>query len=345
MILRLIVSLLLAGLFFSCENGDWEFDDYKYQLVYFPYQTPARTLILGNYDQGLNENDNNHSFEIGVVMTGVYENKTERKVHFTIDKSLLDTVANVKALPAAYYTLETLSPVTIPAGQMNGRIKVQLHEAFFQDNLSFAPDSTTNWVIPIVITDIEKIDSIAQGIAAVQNPIRVLADNWDVSPKDYTLFGIKYKNMYHGRYLRRGMDILGDGTATIDTTIYRQKYVEWDEIVTAYTAGYRIVRLNQAIRRQGRAAGNITLKLVFNEDGSCVVTGEGDNLYNISGTGKFVEGGDEFGGKRRDVIHLDYNYIDYTRLGETHAVKDTLVMRDRTAKFEEFPLVIKGAGL
>jgi hypothetical protein len=349
MISRIIALVFLAGVLFSCENGDWEFDDYKYQLVYFPYQSPARTLLLGNYDQGFNENDNNHSFEIGVVMSGVYENTTDRKVYFSIDKSLLDTVANVKALPASYYTLETISPVVIPAGEMNGRIKVKLNDAFFEDSLSFYsndPVNRTNWVIPIIITEVENIDSVASGKPAVMNALRVIKTDWEVAPMDYTLFGINYKNKYHARYLRRGFDLLGDGPEIIDSTIYRAKYVESDEIVTLYTAGYNKVLLEQFIRRgQAGNAGEITLVLDFDNDGNCTVSGLGDNPFKITGSGRFVEGGDAFGGKKRDVIFLDYNYVDFTNLDETHAVKDTLVVRDRAAKFESFDIMIKGGSV
>jgi hypothetical protein len=342
MTLRIVALFLFMGLLSSCENQDWEFDDYKYQLVYFPYQTPARTLLLGNYDQGLNENDNNHSFEIGVVLSGVYENKVDRKVHFAIDKSLLDTVANVMALPAKYYTLETISPVTIPAGSVNGRIKVKLRDAFFEDSLAFGLEETTNYVIPIVLTGVENVDSIASGKAAVANPVRVISSDWEVAPLDYTLYGIKFKNKFDGRYLRRGVDILGDGAVNLDTSVYHAKYIEWDEIVRVTTKGSKQVELQQPIRRgQAGTAGSITLKLLFDDNGVCSVSGLGVNPYNVSGTGKFVEGGDSFGGKPRDVIYLDYQYVDFNQNGETHAIKDTLVLRDRNAMHEVYPLVIK----
>jgi hypothetical protein len=50
-----------------------------------------------------------------------------------------------------------------------------------------------------------------------------------------------------------------------------------------------------------------------------------------------VENGDSWGGKDRDVIILDYIYVDAIN-NETHEVKDTLVVRNRNVVFEEFTI-------
>lgn len=335
--LKNIIALMLIILMMSCSNQDWEFDDYETQLAYFPYQTPARTLILGNYDQGLNENDNNHRFEIGVKMSGVYENVKDRKVHFEIDGSLLNTVRNVKALPASYYTLETLSPITIPAGSTKGIIEVQLHEAFFDDPMSYGPEKTTNWVVPLVITDVEELDGALVGSSTQESPDRVNPADWDVLPMDYTLFGIKFMNKFHGRYLRRGLDQMSDGTTTVNN-VYHAKYVEKDEVTTILTSGNEKVIVENLVRRgDSSSPGSVVMELTFDDSDNCSVASAEGDPYNVSGTGKFVEGGDMWGGKPRDVIFLDYSYTDVAN-SETHVVKDTLVVRDRMAVFEEFAL-------
>lgn len=51
----------------------------------------------------------------------------------------------------------------------------------------------------------------------------------------------------------------------------------------------------------------------------------------------FMEEADEWGGKARDVLYLDYSYTDAAN-NEVHAVKDTLVIRDRAVVFEEFSI-------
>jgi len=333
--LKSIIALMLIAMMMSCSNQDWEFDDYDSQLAFFPHQTPARTLILGNYDQGLNENDNRHRFEIGVKMSGVYENLKDRKVHFEIDGSLLNSAGNVQALPASYYTLESISPITIPAGSTKGVIEVQLHDAFFDDPLSFGPSQTTNWVIPLLITDVEELDGILVGTSPMESPDRLNPADWDTQPMDYTLFGIKFMNKFHGRYLRRGVDQMSDGATSIDN-IYHAEYVERDEVTTVLTSGNKKVIVENIVRRgDSPSPGSVVMELSFDDADNCTIGSAEGDPYSVSGTGKFVEGGDMWGGKARDVIYLDYTYTDEAN-SETHSVKDTLVVRDRMAVFERF---------
>ena len=203
--IKLGIIFALAISFMACENQERVFDDFGSTSVYFPFQTPARTIIQGKYDLGFNDNDNNGRFEIGVTMSGVYENGTDRRVFFELDPSLIDPAnlgasdVNVKVLPESYYTIEQESPVTIPAGSIKGRIPVQLTDAFFDDPLSFVVEKdSVNYVIPLRITDYEGLDSLLTGVpdVGITNPKRVRATDWATLPKDYTLFGIKYMNKY-----------------------------------------------------------------------------------------------------------------------------------------------------
>jgi hypothetical protein len=324
----------------SCENASIEFDDFGKTVCYFPYQTPARTLILGKYDQGFNDNDNKHQFEIGVTMTGVYENKSDRKVYFKLDQTLLSNVTNVLPLPANYYSIETASPVIIPKGDIKGRIMIKLTDAFFNDSKAMAALNTVNYAIPLVITSVEGLDSIFSGTPAVVNPNRNKKADWVVTPKDYTLFGIKYINKFHGNYLRRGADkLLNASNVEVGTTIYHNQYVERDEIVKATSFDLTSVTLPNTIRRFGSTnGGTINLKLVFAADGTCSVFNTLDN--KTIGTGSFKENGDKWGGISQDVIYLDYAYTDLV-LNEKHQVKDTLVIRDRGVVFETFSATIQ----
>ena len=43
----LILAAMAGALFTACENGDMEFPDYKYSAVYFAYQSPIRTITIG----------------------------------------------------------------------------------------------------------------------------------------------------------------------------------------------------------------------------------------------------------------------------------------------------------
>ncbi|WP_166461121.1 DUF5627 domain-containing protein [Flavicella sediminum] len=342
---KLLIFAMAIGLM-ACENQENVFEDFGSTAVYFPYQTPARSLVLGEYDLGFNDNDNDHKFEIGVIMSGVYTNKQDRKVYFELAPDLIDPVAlgvtstNVKVLPSAYYTIEQESPVTIPAGSTKGRIPVQLNDAFFEDPLSFAGDDEVNYVIPLKITDKQELDTILSGLALedVLAPMRVRNDDWQIVPKDYTLFGIKFMNKYQGVYLRRGADEKTDGAGVTVSTVYRDEFVVRDELVPVTTSGRHSVELSNIVRRAGEASpGSVNIDLSFNDEGVCTISSFGDDAYNVSGTGEFVQDGDEWGGEKRDVIYLDYQYTDAVN-AETHAVKDTLVLRNRDVKFEEFTL-------
>ena len=101
--IRLLIMFAITFSFMACDNQENEFDDFGSTSVYFPFQTPARTLILGDYDLGFNENDNNGRFEIGVTMSGVYENNKKRKVYFELAPELIDPallgVSSVKSMP------------------------------------------------------------------------------------------------------------------------------------------------------------------------------------------------------------------------------------------------------
>ena len=335
---KLYILLAVVLGFAACENQDPGFEDFGTTAVYFPFQTPARTLILGKYDLGFNDNDNNNRFEIGVTLAGIYQNYAERRVHFELDNSLLSEVTNVKTLPPSYYTIETESPVTIPAGDLKGRIAVQLTDQFFDDTLSFAPLDEVHYAIPLRITEIENIDTVLSGVPLIPEASRVKIDEWDVPSKDYTLYGIKFINKYHAMYLRRGVDEMTNAANETVSTIYRDQYVERSELVMITTTGKNSVELSNIVRRGSEASpGNVNIELLFDESGDCTIQSYEGDPYDVVGAGKFIENGGAWGGKDHDALFLDYMYID-TLNNESHHVIDTLVVRDRNVVFEEFVL-------
>lgn len=334
-----LLGVMLILVTWSCENQEWEYKDFDYTACYFPYQSPVRTLILGDYDQGFNENDNNYKFEIGAVLSGVYSNEMERQVHFKVDETLLDHVSNVVALPTAYYQIETASPVTIPVGSTKARISVQLRDDFFNDTLSVvAIKDSVNYVIPLLINEVGSIDTILSGIPAdgVTSPIRTNSVDWEIAPKDYTLFGIKFINEYHGHYLRRGVDDLTDAMDNVVSNVYHAQYVEQDELISVESSGRNSVVLSNRVRRgESESPGEINFELSFDESLNCTVTDTEASLFSVNGTGKFVKNSEQWGGKPRNAIYLDYSYQDDIN-NESHHVMDTLVIRDRNVVFESF---------
>ncbi len=81
---KILFLISIALLTFSCTNRDIDFEDYDYQSVYFPFQTPLRTLMLGDEVVGDNSIDLEHSFSIGVTTGGVLENQTDLEVRIEL---------------------------------------------------------------------------------------------------------------------------------------------------------------------------------------------------------------------------------------------------------------------
>jgi len=333
------ISLIILALFTSCHNQDWEFPDYDYTTVYFPYQTPVRTLVLGEdiYDNTL---DNAHKCKIMASMGGVYENKIERVLNVVVDNSLCnnlifegDSSNFVLPMPAEYYSLDASMKIVIPSGSQTGGIEVQLTDAFFAD-----PKAIANaYVIPLRIASVVNADSILSGKNAVENPNRFVPADWSTEPKDYVLYAIKYVNPWHGAYLRRGVDIGkgNNGNTTIDTTItYHDQYVERDQVVKMYSVSMNEVSLLMNTRDKGNSTDvPFELRIKVDNAGKCIVSKPDTASYTVSGNGEFINDGDIWGGEKRDVMRLKYQ-IDFGT--SKHEFTDTLVLRDRQVKFETF---------
>jgi len=137
-------------------------------------------------------------------------------------------------------------------------------------------------------------------------------------------------------YLRRGNDEMTNSSNVVINSEYRAEYVEKDEVIKLNTTGKNSVKLFNKVRRGDEISPiDVNMELVFDNDGNCSIRSFGSDAYKVSGTGKFVENGDTWGGKLRDVIYLNYTYVDDLN-NETHKVNDTLVVRDRDVVFEEF---------
>lgn len=341
----IFISLIVLSLFFtSCQNEENEFPDYKYTTVYFAYQSPIRTLVLGEdiYDNTL---DNAHKCKIMASMGGVYENTADRILSVEVDNSLCDDLKfesdsgnNVLPMPSNYYSLANDMQIIIPAGSPAGGIEVQLTDDFFAD-----PRSIENtFVIPLIIKSVTNADSILRGTSMVENPDRRVGSDWSAVPKDYILYCVKYVNPWHGSYLRRGKDVgIGNsGNTALDTTIiYHNQYVERDQVVFMKTVSMDEISLSLTTRDKGNPIDiPFELRVIFDNNGNCSVTNSDTVSYEISGNGKFVDDGDMWGNIKRDVMHLNYT-VDFGTV--THSFTDTLVIRDRGIKFETFTPFVK----
>jgi hypothetical protein len=340
--LKIAFPAVLLLTVFSCKNQDWDFPDYRFSSTYFPYQSPVRTLVLGDYDEVDNTKDNKLQFSIGVTIGGMYDNVQDRKVGYVLDETLTQKLYSsagdtLVPLPQAWYTLSPTGTMIVPKGNMQGYIDVQLKDAFLNDPRAFK----NRYVIPLKLTSTET-DSILKGKTLKSNPDPRLASDWTIAPKDYTLYVIKFINPYHGKFLYRGKDVLSNATATkVDEVVYRQQFVEKNAVVALTTTGRTQVELTAQVRRTAGSPGNFKARLTFDAQGlTCTVATAPGSAFPVTGTGKFVREGDEWGGKKRNTIILDYKITDAVK-GEFHQVNDTLVMRDRAVVLETFAPVIK----
>lgn len=320
---KILYTILAASVCLSsCENDDWEFDDYEFQSVYFAYQGPVRTITLGEdvFDTSL---DNEHKCEIMATTGGVYENKSDVTIGIRVDNSIaanmeFNTGGDIIAMPSNYYNLAS-DKIVISKGQITGGVQVQLTDAFFGDPLSLK----NTYVIPLKMTNVVNADSMLAG-------------------KNYVLYAVKYINTWHGNYLRRGKDVQTgkNGNTSLNKTIVRHKqYVESDEVSSVSTRSLTVAEFPVIFKDQNNQ--NITCKLLLNFDGSgnCTIT-NGDNTFTATGNGKFVKKGEKnsWGAKDRDALYLNYE-IDLT---DRHVSStDTLVARDRGVKMETFTPVSK----
>ncbi len=330
-----ILGILAAGLVnlltTSCKNQDVDFPDFDYSAVYFAYQYPVRTIVLGN-DIVDNTLDNEHKCKIYATMSGVYENTKRIDIDIEMNNALVNNLfyadgSPVLAMPSNYYTLSS-NKITLD-GTLRDGVEVQLTDAFFAD-----PKSLKNtYVIPLQMTNVVNADSILSGDPKFDGAVRGNAADWDVEPKDFVLYCVKYINPWHANYLRRGADIITVG-GTSTTIVRHSNYVENDELCSMKTASLNSVEFPVTVVNTNNATQTCILLLTFNSVNQCTVSTTTSG-FSASGTGVFVEKGDKksWGNKDRDVIYLDYTIrMD----GKTYTTKDTLVVRDRGVSMETF---------
>lgn len=336
--LTILSIMLLAGVLTACHNQDWEFPDYKYTTVYFAYQTPVRTIVLGEdiYDTSL---DNAHKCKIMATTGGVYQNNHNIVLDLSLDENLCKGFTfgeggeTVEAMPHHYYNYDDFvnTKLTIPSGQIAGGIEVQLTDEFFKDEKAIQ----NKYVIPMVINSVSNADSILRGKPAVANPNRLIAADWGTQPKDYILYCIKYINPWDATYLRRGKEVVTEDGAQREI-VRHASYVEKDEKCALNTYNLKTVTASFKTYDKNKLEVPFTMSLTFDDNNNCIVKQKEGADYVITGNGRFVKDGDKksWGQEDRDAIYLDYTLT----LGNsnTYAIKDTLVVLTRGVVAETF---------
>lgn len=352
-ILFAVSTILLVS---ACQNEPVTFKDYDFTGTYFAWQYPVRTLVLGESLYYDNSNDMKHQFEIKASMAGVYENKKNINVEFEIDPSLADSLAikvgndtvRLKVLPSNYFEAITASNFVIPAGSFNGGFTIKLTDAFFNDPLS----ATNKYILPVRILS-SQTDSILKGKAmSSANPSSIpsvqskwgidprISGNWVVPPMNFTVYAVKYVNKYHGYYLRRGMQKeTTTGVVQLNRSYgWEKKYIEY----TPYIPKLSTISLTKLLYADKLALTSVNFKAVIEvlSDNSIVISKDPTSTSDISGTGKYISGVEEWGGKKRDAFYMSYTVKNLTN-SKTYDVLDTLVIRDNAVAVETFsPIII-----
>ncbi len=339
-----IFLLILTGMT-ACDNQKQEFPDFELQAVYFPIQSPLRTLSLGE-DRVDNTLDREHKLDIAMSIGGMYDNYQNWTVDYVVDPSLTNNAfisAGVPliALPESYYTLNPLNTAIIHKGSFNGLIRVELADAFFNDSIAV----TGQYVIPLRITG-TSADSVLSGKKMKPGEAdRRIAADWESgkAPKDWVLYGIKYVNAYHGTYLHRGRDIVSTGGVITDTVVFRNRYVEKDLIIKLTTLDTKTVYTNGVAAKVSNT-GKYAMTLEFGNaeggSGPVTITPRAGSSYSVAGSGEYHDLSsttETWTGLKWQSMYLNYTY---TEGANTHQVADTLVFRDRGIKYEINPVLV-----
>lgn len=348
--------------FAACYNADKEFPDYEGgTTAYFAYQYPVRTLILGN-DIYENTLDNAHKCQIWSTMGGAYGGR-DATVDVVVDESLCNNLyftdeggnaaAPVLPMPTSYYQL--LSNAIPYNGQPRGYVEVQFTDAFFNDPQAIA----NTYVIPLRMTKVTGIDSILVGKPREGlTPARTNSGDWEILPKDYVLYLVKYMNPWQGKYIRRGVDNVTEKGNT--TTIVRKDFSLMNTDLEHYTenpvnqndeiCGITTKNMTQAnfpvsFKTSG-ASISCNLILTFNGN-QCTISTDDENV-TATGSGEFIEKGTEraeykdyqwgsLNGQpvQRDILRLAYD-VDFTKNNIQVSTTDTLVVQTRESNQKVF---------
>ena len=212
--------LLAAVATTGCKNGDRDFDDFEGgTTVYFPYQYPVRTILLGDGVEYSTELDNAHRFKVMGYGAGTYDSY-EFTFNVAVDESLAQGVTfkdgrAVTVLPSSYYQLASITS-TYAGNRMSG-VEVQLTDAFFQDPASI----TQTYVLPLRMSGVKGAGKILEEM-------------------DYTLYCVRYVNPWEGYYLVKGTaDQLEKCTIvhTATTSLTTCEYVNKDGVKMTLSFG------------------------------------------------------------------------------------------------------------
>lgn len=321
-ILKFICGIGLVCGLWSCENGNKTFPDFEDgTTVYFPYQYPTRTIVLGDDEPSIDlTNDHNHQCQIMATFGGSY-NGSNGSVQVAVDESLCDNlyfedgVTPVKAMPSSYYSLSTTNLNF--NGTFNGITTVQLTDAFFND-----PDAVgRTYVIPLLMTSQTGFGKILTGtLNEGETGPRTNSDAWDIKPMDFVLYCVKFQNKYSGFWRTHGTSSIDDiehayevqiDTKSLNSCVYHASYT---------TNDYWIYKRDKNGNKTSETEKTshtfyFDLLLTFDASDKCTITPISG--ITVTGNGSWSDNGaiKNWGNRDRDLMELDYQ-IDFNETDE-----------------------------
>ena len=329
---KYMFAAVLAIGFTACENDDIEFPDFEKQTVYFPYQYPVRTLVMGDdeYDTSL---DKQHKCQIKATFGGSYEG-SNGSVQVAVENSLVNNLTfadgtPIKAMPESYYSLSTTDLKF--NGTFNGSTEVHLTDAFFND-----PEAVNGaYVIPVVMKSQKGFTEILDGtpVEGVENPSRFDESAWKVKPMDYVLYCVKYLNQYSGYWLAEGKDEITDATGT-KVQERKAATVETRNVIQITTKS-----LTQSVLTVSYPFASATLSadllLTFDASGNCTVSSLTEGV-TATGNGKWEDDGAKKAWNQKDRDMIDLSYTVNFGNGNVAKTTDNLIWQRSGVKLEEF---------
>ena len=276
----LIIILGVTG----CKYEDF-LVDYTYTSVYFPKTANTRTFVAGEI----------HSIEMGAVLGGKRENKTDEWIDFEIDPTLIPTGSTL--LPADYYTLSDKSTIVIPSGSMQGAITITIDTTkFLKDPLALQ----AKFVLPIRLTA-TSADSI-------------------LSTKSFQVLSLKYEHRLFGNYYHNGVTTVTNSSGVASTIVYHQQEPVTNPVNnwTLSTVAPYTLKTDGVSNLKGGV--NNTFFLTINKDNSVVIGKNTTSNIEVSQNGACT-----YNPSKRE-FYLKYAYAN---AGSTYQVTDTLIFRNR----------------
>lgn len=304
--MKKIVLSALALLSLSSCYDDYV-KDYDFSAVYFAKQINTRTVVIGE----------GQKIQVGAVLAGVMENKSNRAVNFVLDNSLVTAdvlskmkgadpyikeavsgVSELKTLPSDYYTLSNDETITIPKGDHLGTIDLTVTDKFVSDPAAIR----ATYVLPLKIVSADA-DSINQD-------------------KSTTVIGLHYENTFYGNYYHGGVAEKTTPSGQKETITYHSVIPQPDKLIwNLSTVAPNALVTNQILN--GTVTGK--MKLTMQEDGSILIGSVEGSPIEVKADGASSTNKAKLLQDRQ--LFLKYQFKDAE--GNTYHATDTLTFRNR----------------